>query len=230
MIDSRDRCSGSTTINPREVNVPLLGLDLSLCSTGLAVWVEGRPVTVATVRSTAVTHGGAGHPRRWNCMWDQLATIINDVPPGVALIEGLAYGIPDSNNLADLASLRAVVTDRLWHARWRFVDHRIADKSPKKKRTIDPSGRGIAPTTIKRYALGKGVGPETGKDAMVLAARTMLDHIARIRNNDEADALWLLAIGADLAGHTFIPHWPKRNRDALNALRWPLPPTNGEQQ
>jgi hypothetical protein len=45
-----------------------------------------------------------------------------------------------------------------------------------------------------------------------------------ITNDDEADAVGLLALGLDQLGHPLAPV-PARNRHALEITAWPAPPT-----
>jgi hypothetical protein len=108
-----------------------------------------------------------------------------------------------------------------------MLDHerKVTTRAGKERRGADPRGRGIAPTCVKLYALGKGGGANTGKDAMVLAAERHLAHWCnrKIENNNEADALWLLAMLADLTQYPLLPGWPDKNRAALRTIKWPPP-------
>lgn len=85
----------------------------------------------------------------------------------------------------------------------------------------DVDARGVAwvqvpPTSLKKYACGKG---NAGKDEVLAAAVRRFPAID-VRGNDEADALWLAAVGADLLGVPML-EIPKMHRDALAKLRLP---------
>ena len=97
------------------------------------------------------------------------------------------------------AKAQAGVHERggLW---WRLVDQIEAADFPIAT---------VTPGTLKMYATGKG---NAGKDAMLLAAARRFDWFDG--GNDESDALWLAAIGAELLGHPIVD-MPTRNREAL---------------
>lgn len=83
---------------------------------------------------------------------------------------------------------------------------------------LDANGIPIAvvpPATLKRYATGKG---NASKDAVLVAAAKRFPDWAG--GNDEADAAWLAAMGAEHLGTPFVD-MPKANRDALTAVAWP---------
>jgi len=75
----------------------------------------------------------------------------------------------------------------------------------------------VPPTSLKKYATGKG---NAGKDE-VLAAAVRRFPAVEVRGNDEADALWLAAIGADLLGDPMV-EMPAANRAALAKLSLPM--------
>jgi crossover junction endodeoxyribonuclease RuvC len=118
---------------------------------------------------------------------------INDVTLGVDLvaIEGYAYGA--ANNVAALGELGGVIRTALYQNDIPYVD--------------------IAPATLKKYALGIGRGSKTD---IVVAARDRLGYAGT--NDNEADALWLRAIAADLLGEPLVK-LPKSHLDALNNTR-----------
>lgn len=70
----------------------------------------------------------------------------------------------------------------------------------------------VAPAVLKKYATGRGNAPKPDM-RMELFKRSGLD----VADDNAVDALWLLAIGRELAGR---PLWsmPKINRDALSKL------------
>lgn len=72
----------------------------------------------------------------------------------------------------------------------------------------------VPPSSLKLYATGKG---NAGKDAMLLAAARRWPTFAG--GNDEADALWLAAMGADALGCGHVV--PEAHRKALGKVTWP---------
>lgn len=74
----------------------------------------------------------------------------------------------------------------------------------------------VPPATLKKYATGVG---NAKKDAVLAAAVKRFPHID-VTGNDEADALWLAALGADLLGEPML-ELPATNRAALAKLRLP---------
>jgi len=75
----------------------------------------------------------------------------------------------------------------------------------------------VPPASLKKYATGRG---NAGKDEVLAAAVRRFPAI-EVRGNDEADALWLAAVGADLLGESML-EMPAVNRAALAKLVLPL--------
>lgn len=75
----------------------------------------------------------------------------------------------------------------------------------------------VPPATLKQYATGKGT---AGKDTMILAAARRYPWFDG--GNDEADALFLAAMGADHLGTPWTS-MPAANRAALAKAQWPAP-------
>lgn len=92
----------------------------------------------------------------------------------------------------------------LWHLVMEAVD------------AADIPWAGVTPTAVKKYATGKG---NAGKDEVLLAvARRFPDW--EVTGNDEADALVLMAMGADYLGRPVVD-MPKAHRDAMKKVVWP---------
>lgn len=84
---------------------------------------------------------------------------------------------------------------------------------------VDAHGFPLAvapPPNVKKYATGSG---NADKDKMVLAAARHFDWFAG--NNDEADALWLCAVGHEYL-HEPIADVPAAHKAALNGCEWPV--------
>ena len=71
------------------------------------------------------------------------------------------------------------------------------------------------PTVVKKYLTGKGT---ASKDDMVREATKRYSKFDG--DNNQADALALLAIGADKLGVPFM-HMPQVNRSVLDKVDWP---------
>lgn len=222
--------------------IPIIGIDASLVGTGISAYLpfandQLEEIKVTTVSSTT-KDGGAASPERWEHIAGGVFRWLYSnvekpfkVPggrPGIVLMEGLVLGGAAGNSLIDLAGLRAVLTYGLHARNYILIDHK--QKPPaivkgKKKTFPNPSGRGISPSTLKLFALGKGGGAGTDKDAMVIAAKDRFKSV-EFKNNNEADALWLMEMGfiqyvgwtADF-GRTSLP---AKNISALDTIDWPV--------
>jgi Holliday junction resolvasome RuvABC endonuclease subunit len=76
----------------------------------------------------------------------------------------------------------------------------------------------VPPSNLKKYAVGIGGGPKASKDAVLIAAARRWPTFEG--RNDEADALWLAAMGLDhLTGRSVVP---EVNRLALKSCSWPV--------
>ena len=72
----------------------------------------------------------------------------------------------------------------------------------------------IAPASVKKYATGKG---NAGKPEMLTAAIRRLDYQGH--DDNEVDALWMLAMGMDYLGEPLAPV-PVAQRAALAGVQW----------
>jgi Holliday junction resolvasome RuvABC endonuclease subunit len=173
----------------------VVGIDLSLTSTGIAV------KTLNLAGGYTITIPSTGHRGdTWHTRHKRINTIVGHIlthiPVGPALIalEAPAY----SSNTGS-------VWDRAG-AWWRIYDL-LADEH-----TVVP----VLPNLRAKYATGKA---NASKDA-VLAAAVRRYPDWDITNNNTADALILAAIGARLAGEPF-DDLPLTHLDALKTLELP---------
>lgn len=77
----------------------------------------------------------------------------------------------------------------------------------------------VIPSSLKRYATGKGNAP---KAEVLAAAIRLLEYPGH--DDNEADALWLQAMALDFYGEP-VQDMPKTNREALAKIAWPVLPT-----
>lgn len=176
----------------------IVGLDLSLASTGVAVIDEGAEVSVDRI---ATKPSGDNLWHRAHRL-QRITTIVLDTvhtggTPDLVVIEGPSHGQARQGGQHDRAGL--------W---WLIVEALVAvEEIPVAE---------VPPATLKRYACGKG---NAGKDE-VLAAVVRRYPTVEVVGNDTADALTLAAMGADHLGHP-IAAMPATHRAALDKVAWP---------
>lgn len=170
----------------------VVGLDLSLTSTGLAVIINDA---AAVARHTSPTAGPTPTARHRRLM--RITDEIHDWATGsdLVVLEGPSYGstTPHAHDRSGL---------------WWLVVHRILD-----------AGLPLAvvpPATRARYATGKG---SASKDAVLVAVVRRYPEV-NVTGNDEADALVLAAMGARHLGHP-IDNPPKLCLTAMDGAVWP---------
>lgn len=86
---------------------------------------------------------------------------------------------------------------------------------------LDDAGLQLAvvpPSSLKKFAVGVGAGPRSDKNYVTVAAARHFWWFDG--GNDEADALWLCAMGHEWAGDP-ITHIAKAHLVALDGCRWP---------
>ncbi|QXT62730.1 hypothetical protein [Tessaracoccus palaemonis] len=173
----------------------IVGLDLSLTATGVAIIDDGQ-VNVATIRS-AGRKGDSLLQRS-----DRLGWLAREIggrahSADLVVVEQPAY-----------AAVTGHHHDRsgLW---WLVIDYLSYDNSI-------PVAE-VAPGTLKKFVSGRG---NAGKDEMLLAAAHRFARLATLSTNDEADALGLALMGAEQLGVGLVD-LPAKHREALKAVRWP---------
>lgn len=130
----------------------------------------------------------------YECMGIIRSTVMEILPYRVELVmieAPIAYLKGES--MLRLAGLAAVVRQALYDDGVPFLD--------------------VQPATLKIYATGKG---SAGKYEVIRAAEKRLGYEGL--SDDEADALWLRAMGADLLGVP-VTYLPDHHRRALNTLK-----------
>lgn len=166
--------------------------DLSLSATGLAAWRDGRVFPPTTIKTLPKM---PTEDRHHIIVMRLLAMAVG---PTLYVLEGRIKPADEAVNTAmDLAELRGVVNYAI-----RQRGHTRAD---------------VNPLTLKVYATGNG---RANKQAMVLAARGRLGKHAHVEDDNQADALWLLAMTLDHYGRPLV-RLPTKNRDAAGRPPWP---------
>lgn len=182
-----------TTAIPRAV----VGLDLSLTSTGLAVIREGSvPATTTFGKSGKSDATVVQRATRLATLTDQIVNEIDYYRPHLVVIESPAYANTGGHS-----------HDRsgLW---WLVVQMLLGRKFPVLE---------VPPTCRAKYATGKG---NAGKHEVVIAVTRRYPEV-EFGTDDEADALVLAAIGMRLFGVPIEPRIPETHLDALKTLHLP---------
>lgn len=175
----------------------IVGLDLSLASTGLAVADELGVIEVGQIRTKPTGDDLVARRERLRAIRTELRPWLRGAD--LVVVEGLAY-----------ASRSPHATERagLW---WLVVDHLIGNGAPVAV---------VSPTSRAKYATGKG---NAGKD-QVLAAVVRRYPDVEVTGNDQADALILAAMGARSLGRPIeaggITGLPKTHLDAMTKVAW----------
>lgn len=174
---------------------PVVGLDLSLTSTGMAAFWGPGDIRTRRIRSTG--SAGATWDERGARLRKIVRDIINYVPnDALVMVEAPSY-----------ASSGAGTHDRsgLW---WMVYQHLATINC-----TIVP----VAPAQRMMYATGKGGGKDAGKDNVLAAAIKRYPDI-EITGNDVADAVLLMAMGKRLIGEPIEESLPATHLRALDKL------------
>lgn len=153
----------------------IVGLDMSLTSTGVAVCDRSGAYSTYLIAPSKGTEGDL--TARIGQVQEQLNHLI--VTADMIVYEGLVHR---SQGAWALAMVQGVFHGIL--AREDATPDRVVE---------------VPPATLKKWATGKG---NASKRAMLTQAVRELDYPGD--SDDEADALWLLSIGLELAGYPLM--------------------------
>lgn len=155
-----------------------------------------------SLASTGISNGSAVHTikpmkrtgiERLRYLRDQISLSVDSALPDLVCIEGPSYNSKGGHE-HERGGLWWIVFEQL------DVSYHLAV---------------IPPASLKKYATGKG---NAGKDEMIVAACKRFPWFAG--GNDEADALFLAAMGAEHLGMPLV-ELPAVNRGALAGVSWP---------
>lgn len=165
----------------------VIGIDPSLTSTGVAVLdlSRGEPAwTVGSVRTKAAEDTMKGLFGRLDEIADGIEEVVGGWRDGdVVVIEGYM--------LMSTGSMRGAMI-----ANWHSIAARVVAAG------IEPVV--IAPATRQSYAVGGGGKANSGKDRVIIQVMRRFPD-AEVESNDEADAVFLAALGAELVGRSVEP-------------------------
>jgi crossover junction endodeoxyribonuclease RuvC len=172
----------------------IVGLDLSLTATGIAVIDDGQ-IRVTTCGSKG-TNADTLHARN-----NRLSLMRHLV--GELIYPGITLAVVEA---PDTSRATGKVHDRsgLW---WLIVSELLGNYVNVAE---------VPPSVLKKYATGKG---NAAKDDVLMAvARRWPD--VELRDNNGADALILAAMGARHLGHP-IDELPQTHLAAMDKVHWP---------
>lgn len=172
----------------------VIGLDLSLTATGLAVWDGMADPQIRLHTITPPAKVGRGQRRIY---YLRVAIQHACTPkPDLVVIEDLPMVHGTGATPLRLAELHGVVKHQLWSTGITYTT--------------------MTATQLKKYILGKGSGPGTGKDAVLLETARKYGAVTNIGDNNQADALVLVAAACDHYGVPIGTH-----RRATASVTWP---------
>lgn len=169
--------------------VNIAALDLSLTGTGIAHLADGT-LTARTVKCPKLIGNARLDLILRTCVY-------SDFDADLVVIEGPAYGKQSKQSgHHERAGLWWLVAHALWVNSIPYV-------------VIPPSNR-------SKYATGKGT---AGKDEVMAAAIKRYGHLVDITDNNQGDAVVLLAMVADHYGAP-LAKVPQLNAKALEEVTW----------
>lgn len=159
-------------------NVCVVGLDLSLTSTGVVVLRGEKIVLQEVVRSVPVGPLPIDEAKRLDGIANMVLALVPDDADLVA-IEGIAFMISKTTSLVQLAAINFIIRIGLWKRGIKFVI--------------------VSPPTLKKFVTGKGVAQ---KDEMILSIYKQYGHT--ILDNNKADAFSLAAVACAVINKPII--------------------------
>lgn len=146
-------------------------------------------------RTASVIKGKFGGLQRLRYLRNQILTRVDLVEPDLICVEGPSYASRGG---------REHERGGLW---WLVVEHLDS--------WFQVDIVAVPPASLKKYATGKG---NASKDQMIVAACKRFPWFNG--GNDEADALWLAALGYEHLGKPLVS-LPAVNLSALSGVDWP---------
>jgi Holliday junction resolvasome RuvABC endonuclease subunit len=171
----------------------IMGLDLSLSATGLAVRKPDGRVHIRTI----VTYPDTLRERRHHIIAEDILSFVD--PNNTIVVTERRIKPQEERTITamELARVDAVVLYWLWRMGCIRVD--------------------VSPQTVKVYATGSG---RASKPAMVAAALGRLGHVTYVADDNQADALWFMAMGCAQYGEPLVA-LPAKNTRAMDSVTWP---------
>ena len=166
------------------IKLPIAAIDPSLTSTGLAFGIDETDVCTMAVKSKPRGEGVSNRVKRYELVIQQLTKVLDVIRPRLVLIEGYSFGSKNGKHM-DMAELGGLI-------RWHSTDY-------------TPHILEVAPTTLKKFATGKGAG-----DKALIQAHVMKRWGKMFETSDEADAFVLFQMALCIAGRQEPQTQPQR--------------------
>ena len=177
---------------------PVVGLDLSLTGTGVTVINAG----VHTALFGAKGHKSDTLQMRADRLDTLFSQIVNVIPEhALVVIEQPAYSSVGGSH-HDRSGLWWIIVHHLYQF------HDIAE---------------VPPSTLKKYAVGKGGGPGATKGAVIEAVTRRYPDVSTGGDDNICDSFVLAAMGSRHLGRPLEESLPQTHLAAMDAVRWPNP-------
>lgn len=173
----------------------ILGVDFSLRATGLAVLCDDGTTDVATVTAPQDDGTVKSVVERLTSIADQIEAWADLGAGDTVVIEGVLHHAPGARRDVMMAG-------------WWWVASRVAA-------LVDDPIIVVTPKTRAKFATGNG---NAGKEAVVEQVTARYPQFDVGGDDNIADAVALVAIGARLAGRPIDPDLPPTNLSALQTL------------
>lgn len=173
----------------------VVGIDLSLTATGVAAFGDELPPFALTVKTSADDGTVFGFSRRCRKIASSIAEAVEGECPDLVIIEGLSYHSKSSS------------IDKI-HASWWIVQDSLETD------WAWPAAHKVTPNQRAKYATGKG---NASKDTVLIETVKRYPDLA-IRNNNEADAVILAAMGMRALGTPVEASLPQAHLEAVRDL------------
>ena len=166
----------------------VIGLDLSLASTGYVELVDGEIQKKELIKSKPEGTIPFDETVRLNNILGEIVGLLNKhliagdrcSPADLVVLEGLAFMARNTRSIVQLAGLHFMVRDWLYRSKCSFIV--------------------VAPTTLKKFITGKGNSP---KDTMMM--ETYKRYGMTLTNNNICDAFCLAKCGESLLDKSHKP-------------------------
>lgn len=173
----------------------VVGLDLSLTGTGVAaanaVATLKPPVSLMPSKKNPITEH-----MRLRYVRERVLKFVQENEGQLVVVEGLAYS-SNTGKATERAGLWWLVNMALWES--------------------EIPAAVVAPTTRAMYATGRG---NADKEAVFVETLKRYGHLFDIKNNNEADAVILYAMGIERLGAPLVSVPPTHSR-AMGSVSWP---------
>ena len=162
----------------------IAAIDPSLTSTGICYGTSGDTWQTTAVKSKPRGNDVLNRMKRYEGILEQIERVLAVVRPRLILIEAYAFG-SNTGKTSDRAELGGLI-------RWHAIDY-------------TPHVLEVAPTTLKKFATGKGAG-----DKSLVQAHVQKRWGQMFASDDECDAFCMFQMALCISGRTEPETQPQR--------------------